>query len=136
MAYGRLVLFLGLLIVMFSPQGLHAQKTPVFSNYEYYVTDDGTFGLYRPKGWQVGTQRYPNGKMVFVTDEKALSYANMIFLEKIDPNQDSVTFAGGTLKNVRKQMADMKILEARSSQDRMHTVVKYQRSGPKNTLIE
>jgi hypothetical protein len=33
MAYGRLIFLAGLLIVMFSPQGLHAQGTPVFSNY-------------------------------------------------------------------------------------------------------
>jgi len=33
-------------------------------------------------------------------------------------------------------MPDLKIVEARSSRDRMHTVVKYQRSGLKNTPIE
>ncbi|MGZ3523279.1 MAG: hypothetical protein ACXU9L_00655 [Thermodesulfobacteriota bacterium] len=136
MIYGRLILLVGLLIVMFSPQGLHAQGTPAFSNYDYYVTDDGGFGLYKPKGWKVGTQRYPNGKMLFVTDQKDLCYVSMLFLESIDPNHDSVTFAGSTLNNVSKQMPGIRILEARSSQDRMHTVVKYQRSGPKGTLIE
>jgi hypothetical protein len=136
MVYGRLILLVGLLIVMFSPQGPHAQGTPAFSNYDYYVTDDGGFGLYRPKGWKVGTQRYPNGKMVFVTDQKDLCYVSMLFLESIDSKLDSVTFAGSTLSNVSKQMPGIKILEARSSQDRMHTVVKYQRSGPKGILIE
>lgn len=136
MVYGRLILLFGLLILMFSPQGLHAQGTPAFSNYDYYVTDDGSFGLYRPKGWKVGTQRYPNGKMVFVTDQRDLCYVSMLFLESIDPKHDSVTFAGSTLNNVNKQMPDIKILEAGSSQDRMHTVVKYQRSGPKGILIE
>ena len=33
-------------------------------------------------------------------------------------------------------MPSLKIVEARSSSDRMHTVVKYQRSGAKDTLIE
>jgi hypothetical protein len=130
------MLLVALVIPAFSPQKLHAQKKPDFSNYEYHVTEDGAFGLYKPKGWKVGTQRYPNGKMIFVTDEKALSYVNMIFLENIDPNQDSVAFAGATLKNVSRQMPDLKLLEARSSRDRMHTVVKFQRNGPGNIPIE
>ena len=136
MSFRRPVLLAFLLIVSFLPQRLYAQKNPVFSNFEYSVTEDGTFGLYKPKGWKVSTQRYANGRMVFVTDPKDLSYVNMIFLEKIDPNHDSVSFAGATLKNVSKQMPDLKIVEARSSRDRMHTVVKTQRSGPKNILME
>ena len=136
MAFRHTILFAALLSIAFSSQNLHAQGNPVFSNYEYYVTEDATIGLYKPKGWKVGTQRYPNGRMVFVTDPKDLSYANMIFLENIDPNHDSVIFAGATLKNVSKQMPNLKILEARTSRDRMHTVVKYQRSGPENILIE
>jgi len=136
MTFRCLVLLLGLVTVTFSPPELKAQGNPDFSKYEYYVTEDGAFGLYRPKGWKVGTQRYPNGKMVFVSDPKDLSFASTTFLENIDPKLDAVTFAGATLKNVNKQMPDLKIVEARSSQDRMHTVVRYQRSGPKNTPIE
>jgi len=136
MAYVHLVFLMVSLIFMFSSERLHAQGTPAFSNYDYYVTEDGNFGLYRPKGWKVSTQRYPNGKMVFVTDQKDLCYVSMLFLESIDPKHDSVAFAVNTLKNVSKQMPDMKILEARSSQDRMYTVVRYQRSGPKSILIE
>jgi hypothetical protein len=124
------------LIIAFSPLKLHAQEKPDFSTYEYCVTDDGTFGLYKPKGWKVGTQRYPNGRMVFVTDPKNVSYVSVLFLEKIDSNLDSVTFAGATLKNVAKQMSGIKILEARSSRDRTHTMVKYQRPGSQNILIE
>jgi hypothetical protein len=74
--------------------------------------------------------------MVFVTDQKGLSYVSVLFLEKIDSNLDSVTFGSATLKNVMKQMPDIKILEVRSSRDRMHTVVKYQRPGPQSILIE
>ena len=136
MNFRRLVLLAVLVIVTFFPQYSHSQEKPDFSKYEYYVTEDGTFGLYRPKGWKVGTQRYPNGKMVFVSDPKDLCFASTTFLENIDPKLDAVTFAGATLKNVTKQMPDLKIVEARSSQDRMHTVVKYQRSGPKKTPIE
>jgi hypothetical protein len=61
--------------LLFSPQGSHAQKSPVFSDYEYYVTEDGAFGLYKPKDWKAGTQRYPSGRMVFAHDPKELSYA-------------------------------------------------------------
>ena len=136
MTLRHLILWIGLLIVAYSPQQLQAQGKPEFSNYEYYVTDDGAFGLYKPKGWKVNTQRYSNGKMVFVTDPKDLSFVSMTFLENIDPKLDAVTFAGATLKNVTKQMPDLKIVEARSSRDRMHTVVKYQRSGLKNAPIE
>jgi hypothetical protein len=124
------------LILGFSPQHLPAQTKPDFSKYEYHVTEDGTFGLYKPKGWKVGTQRFPNGRMVFLTDPKDLSYVNVIFLEKIDPQLNSVTFAGATLRNVQKQMPGLKIVEAKSSRDRLQTVVKFQRSGPKKTLIE
>jgi hypothetical protein len=74
--------------------------------------------------------------MVFVYDQKGLSYVSLLFLEKVDSNVDSVTFAGATLKNVMKQMPNLKILEARSSRDRMRTVVKYQRPGTQNTLME
>ena len=136
MASRHLTLLAALLTVIFSIQPIHAQGKPDFSNYEYCVTDDGTFGLYKPKGWKVGTQRYSNGRMVFVTDQKDLCYVSMLFLESIDPKHDSVTFASSTLNSVSKQMPGIKILEARSSQDRMHTVVKYQRSGPKGVLIE
>jgi hypothetical protein len=136
MAFRHLIVLATLLSVFFAPLKLHAQKEPTFSNYEYCVTDDGTFGLYKPKGWKVATQRYPNGRMVFVTDQKDRSYVNMIFLEDIDSNLNSVTFAGATLKNIAQQMPGLKIVEARSSRDRMHTMVKYHRSGPKNILIE
>ncbi|HUT71696.1 MAG TPA: hypothetical protein VMW89_13565 [Desulfatiglandales bacterium] len=136
MRFRHLFLLPVLLSVALSPLKLHGQEKPVFSDYEYCVTDDGAFGLYKPKGWKVGTQGYPNGRMVFVTDQRKFSSVNMIFLEKIDPTNDSVTLAGATLKNVSKQMQDLKILEARSSRDRMHTVVKYQRSGPNTILIE
>ncbi len=136
MARRCLVLLAVLMTAASPPQKSQAQDKPAFSNYEYHVTEDGSFGLYKPKGWKVATQRYPNGRMVFVTDEKTLSYASMIFLENIDPNQDSVAFAGATLKNVRKQIPDIKIQEARSSNDRMNTVVKYRRSSPGNALIE
>jgi hypothetical protein len=59
----------------------------------------------------------------------------MIFLETIDPDNNSVTFACGTLTNMTKQMPDLKIIQANSSHDRMHTMVKYQRNGPKNIPI-
>ncbi len=135
-AFKLLILLVTLPMVAFSPQKINAQGSPAFSDYEYQVTDDGTFGLYKPKGWKVGTQKYPNGRMVFLTDQKDLTSVNMIFLESIYPNHDSVSFAGGTLKNVAKQLPGFKLLEARSSRDRMHTVVKFQRSGPGNILIE
>jgi len=125
-----------MLIVLFSAPHLHAQGKPDFSNYEYSVTDGGAFGLYKPKGWRIGSQTYPNGRMVFVTEQRDLSYASVLFLEKIDSNLDSVGFAGTTLKNVMTQMPNLKILDARSSRDRMHTVVKYQRPGSQNILIE
>lgn len=130
------LVFAVFLVFGLGQKNAHAQAKPDFSNYEYCVTEDRAFGLYKPKGWKAGTETYPNGKMVFVTDERDLSYVSMAFLEKLDPSLDSVTFAGATLKNVIKQMPDLKILESRSSRDRTHTVVKYQRTGGRNTLIE
>ena len=62
MAFRYPILLVTALIVAFPPLKLHAQKTPTFSNDEYCITDDATFGLYRPKGWKVATQRYPNGR--------------------------------------------------------------------------
>jgi len=136
MSFMYFILFVALLPFGLCPQPTHAQVKPAFANYEYHVTEDGAFGLYKPKGWKVGTQRYSNGKMVFVTDESGLSQVNMTFLENIDPGLDSVSFASVTLKNVIKEMPDLKILDAKSSRDRMHTVVKYQRTGNKQHLIE
>lgn len=136
MAFRFPVCFIALLLLGFGPKDLCAQAKPDFSNYEYHVTEDNAFGLYKPKGWTVGTQKYPNGRMVFVTDPKDQSYVSMLFLEKIDRSHDSVTFAAATLKNLSRQIPGLKPLEARSSPDRMHTVVKYQKSGPQNILIE
>ena len=103
--------------------------TTRFPGFEFYVTDDASVGLYKPKGWQVGTQAYPNGKMVFVTDQRDLCLANMVLLEKIDPALDSVAFARATLANMKKQMPDLKVVESRSSVDRTRTVVKIERKG-------
>jgi len=129
-------LFISCLILGLYPQKLQAQAKPDFSNFEYQVTEDGAFGLYKPKGWTVKTQQYPNGRMVFTADPQNLSYVSMLFLEKIDPKHDSVTFAGGTLKNVNQQIPSLTIMESRSAADRMRTVVKYQKSGPGNIPIE
>lgn len=62
-------------------------------------------------------------------------YVNVFFLEKIDPKYDSVNFTGATLKKVTQQIPSLKILEARSSSERMRTVVKYQKSGPGNNEV-
>ncbi len=62
---GRLILSVLMVACVFSVHASAAQVKPAFSDYEYHVTNDGAFGLYKPKGWKVGTQRYPNGKMVF-----------------------------------------------------------------------
>ena len=136
MTFRRLILLAVLVIAGICPQYSHSQTHPDFSKYEYYVAKDGSFGLYRPKGWNVTTQKYPNGKMVFVSDPEDLCLASTTFLENIDPKLDAVTFAGATLKNVTKQMPDLKLVEVRSSKDRMHTVVKYQRVGVKKIPIE
>ncbi len=136
MSFKRFVHLAVLAIVLFCPQYSNSQGKPNFSNYEYYVTKDGAFGVYRPKGWKVSTQKYPNGKMVFVSDPQNLFFASATCLEDINPNLDAVTFAIATLKNITKQMPGLKIVGARSSRDRMHTVVKYHRSGHKETPIE
>ena len=136
MVLKHLSLLAALLTIIVYPPAPDAQVKPDFSKYEYCVTDDGTFGLYKPKGWKVGTQKYPNGRMVYVTDPEDMSYVSGSFLENIDPKDDSVTLAISTLRNVRKQMPDLKPLESRSTKDRMQTVVRYQRSGPKGILIE
>ena len=130
------VSFVAFLVFGFCQQDAHAQAKPDFSNYEYRVTEDGAFALYNPKGWTVGTQKYPYGRMVFTTDPKDLSYVSMLFLEKIDPSYDSVSFASGTVKNLSREIPSLKIIGARSSADRMRTVINYQKTGPQNVLIE
>jgi len=119
-----------------APRVLCAQPGPDFSQYEYHVTDDHAFGLYKPKGWTVGTQAYPTGRMVFAADPQGLSYVSLLFLEAIDSGRDSVALAAATVKNVTRQIPSLKIVEARSSADRMRTVVKYQKIGPGNIPIE
>ena len=104
MVFRYLTLLAALLTFIFPPQTLHAQGKPDFSNYEYSVTEEGTFGLYKPKGWKVATQTYPNGRLVFVTDPQDLCFASGLFLENINPKDDSVAFAGSTLE--KRQQAD------------------------------
>lgn len=130
------LLAVAILIVAAAPHALCAQPRPDSSQYDYHVTDDHAFGLYKPKGWSVGTQTYPTGRMVFTADPQDLSYVSLLFLESIDPKHDSVTFAAATLKDVTRQIPSLKILEARSSADRMRTVVKYQKIGSGNIPIE
>jgi hypothetical protein len=136
MAFPFFILIPFLLIFCLSPQPLPAQTKPDFSAYEYQVTEDGTFGLYKPKGWKTGTQKYPNGKMVYVADQKEASYVSMLFLEAVDPKYNAVTFAADTLKNLTRQLPDLKVTEARSSADRMRSVVKYQKKGAGNVPFE
>lgn len=133
----KIVLFSLLIILpLLGVQGVGAESKISFSDFEYYVAPDGAFGVYKPKGWKVGTQKYPDGRMIYVTDPKELSYVNLIYFERIDPAHDSVTLAKGTLQNVKKQIPDLKVLEARTSQDRMKTMVITERRGPGNTLIK
>ncbi|NJD63473.1 MAG: hypothetical protein FIA93_12230 [Deltaproteobacteria bacterium] len=136
MASRHPVLLAALLIAAFSPQALHAKGNPVFSDYEYQVTDDGAFGLYKPRGWKVDTRRSPKGKTILVSDRKGLSRVEMTFLDAIGPGLDSVTLASDTLKDVKKRMADLKVVEARSDRGRTHTVVKTVRRGPGKTPLE
>lgn len=136
MVFKHLAVLAALFTMTLSPSAPHAQGKPDFSKFEYCVTDDGAFGLYKPKGWNVGTQKYPNGRMVYGTDPENMSYVSALFLENINPKDDSVTLAISTLRNVRKQMPDLKPFESRSTKDRMQTVVRYQRGGPKGILIE
>ena len=76
----RHVVFFSLaMILWFSPQSSHAQKPPDFSGYEYYLTEDGAFGLYKPKGWKVTTQKYSNGRLVVANDPKDSTYVNAFF---------------------------------------------------------
>ncbi len=107
-----------------------------FSDFEYYVAPDGAFGLYKPKGWKVGTQKYPDGRLIFVTDKEESSCAYLIYLERIDQAHDSVSFAKATLQNVKRQIPDLKVAEARTSRDRMKTVVMMERTGPGQILIK
>ena len=136
MPFSFFILFAAILFFGLGPRELPAQAKPDFTTYEYRVTEDGAFGLYKPKGWKAGTQRYPNGKMVFVTDEKDSSFVSMLFLEEIDPKYDAVTYTAATMKNLTRQIPDLKVIEARGSSDRMRSVVKYQKKGPGNIPIE
>ncbi len=136
MAYRHCFLVAALLSVGATPHDLCAQAKPDFSQYDYHVTDDNAFGLYTPKGWTVRSEKHPNGKMLVTTNPKDLSYVSMLFWDQIDPNHTAVTLAGATLNSLSQQMPGLKILEARGSADRMRTVVKYQRSGPHDALME
>jgi hypothetical protein len=125
-----------LLFVAILPRPLPAKSTPAFSDYEYQVTEDGSFGLYKPKGWKVDTRRSSGGKTIHLSDRKGVSRVEMTFLEAVDPRLDSVSLAAATLKEFQARMAGLKIIEARSNRDRTRTVVKYVRSGPGKTSLE
>jgi|GEM_PF-848426 len=130
-----LISFLIIVSLMWAQSAI-AQPQISFSDFEYFVAADGAFGLYKPKGWKVGTQKYTDGKMIYVTDAKELAYVNLIFLEKIDPAHDSVSFAKATLQNIKRQIPDLKITMARTSRDRLKTVVEMQRSGAGQIIIK
>ncbi len=112
MVVRNFIQFAAVLIIGLIPQYLPAQAKPDFSNYEYHVTEDGAFGLYNPKGWK--DPAISQRKDGVFADQKT-SYVSMLFLEKIDPKHNSVTFAAATLKNLTQQIPDLKVLESRSA---------------------
>ncbi|MBI4527671.1 MAG: hypothetical protein HY695_28065 [Deltaproteobacteria bacterium] len=57
---------------------------------ELYVLPDRTFALYKPPGWQVSTQDYPNGRTVMVVAPREHAFAQMTFLKTDDRGNDSV----------------------------------------------
>jgi len=112
--------------------GLGAAVPP---NLELYVSTDRTFALYRPMGWQVNTQEYPNGRMVAVTAPKGPDFAQLLFLKTTDNSNNSVKFASLTFKNVQPQKPGLKIAWARSTQDRKRTVVEFEYEQANKTRI-
>ncbi len=113
-----------------------AQAKPAFADFEFCVTPDGRFALYKPKGWKIGTETYPDRKTLSLADAKDLSHVNLVFFETIDPRHDSVSFAKTMLQRMGKQIPDLSIIEARTNPQRTQTVVRMQRRGPNRTLLE
>jgi len=131
-----IIFFIIYLITISLPSNAPAQYGSVFANYQYSVTEDGAFGLYKPKGWKVSTEIYPNGRRVYVVDPANTSHVNMTFLENISPKLDAVGLATTTLRNYSSQVPSVKVREVRSDRARMHVMMTYQRRGPNNVLIQ
>lgn len=104
-------------------------------NLELYLSPDRTFALYKPVGWEVRTHEYPNGRMVAVTAPKGPDFAQLLFLKTNDRSSNSVNFASLTLKNVSPQKPGLKIISARSTQDRKRTAVEFEYQQPDKTRI-
>ncbi|MCX7914111.1 MAG: hypothetical protein N2511_05955 [Thermodesulfovibrionales bacterium] len=128
-----------LLLVLFFlvwGQNALAQSQINFSDFEYYVSSEGAFGIYKPKGWKVGTQKQINGRMIYVTDPQEQLYVTLTYLERIEQRLDSVSLAKSTLQNMKKRVPDLKVVEARTSKDRMKTVVAIERIEGGQKLIK
>lgn len=113
-------------VVFWAGPGLGATITP---NLELYVSPDRTFALYKPAGWEVSTHEDPNGRRGAVAAPKGPDFARMLFLKTGDSSNNSVKFASLTLKNVSPQKPGLKVISARSAQDRKRTIVEFELLG-------
>jgi len=108
---------------------------PAPAGLELYVSPDRTFALYRPPGWLVKTQHYPNGWTVGVAAPSGPTFIQMTFLTTPDQTNDSIRFASQTIKNIRAYIPGLKVAWAKTTQDRRRTVVEDEYQRPDGTAI-
>ena len=108
-----------------------AQSPP---NLELHLDAKEGFALYRPKGWQVGVQHFPNGRMISVAAPSGDTMATMTSLSTQDRSNNSVNFATLTIQNVRENIPDLKLNWSKSAKNRQRTVVDWQYTNVRNVL--
>jgi hypothetical protein len=103
---------------------------------EPYSDESQGFALFKPKGWEVGTQQFPNGNMVSVKSPSDGTMISISFLTTTDRRNNSVNFAALTLQNVRSQIPDVKLNWSRATEDRRRTVMEAQYTNQSGELIK
>lgn len=89
---------------------------------EPYISEDGTFGLYKPRLWTVSATSYSNGRVISIADPGNTALAtSMLFT--LGARMDSVTYASQVFAEYSKRYPDFKLLWSRSTDDRSRTVV-------------
>jgi len=102
---------------------------------ELFVALDRTFAIYKPVGWQVQTQEYPNGRTVMAVAPLGHAFVQLTLLGTDDRTNDSVQLAATTLKNIRAQNPGLRVAWVRTTADRRRTVVEIDYERPDRTAV-
>jgi hypothetical protein len=102
---------------------------------EKYTSPDGAFALYKPPGWTVEAKESEGGRTVTVCGPGGGSYAVMKTTKIKDPKERATVLASRMVKELAGSAPDLKLLWAKSTEDRRRTVMEIRYTNPRNVPV-